>query len=77
MSWLIPVVSLLAWSGVIGYRRHAAKKDLGQIQRVMQDRIRLAFGREAIMSENCTLRPVQQTWREPVALSVRRTAGVV
>jgi len=77
VSWLIPVVLLLAWLSVIGYQRHAAKKDLGQIQQRMQGRIRLAFGRDAIMSETRTRRAVPQAWREAGALAVRRPAGVV
>src|SRR5260370_26037599 len=51
VAWLILVVSLLVWFGLIGLRRYAAKKDLEQIQTLMQGRIRLAFGKEAIVSD--------------------------
>jgi hypothetical protein len=77
VPWIIPVVLLLACCGVVGYRRHAAKKDLGDIQRLMQGRIRLAFGKDAIVSETRTLSTVSRAWCEPGALAVRRPAGVV
>jgi hypothetical protein len=77
MFWLIPVVLVLVWAGVMGHRRHAAKKDLEEIQLLMQGRIRLAFGKEAIAPGILTREKVPQAWREPPVFVVRRAAGVV
>jgi hypothetical protein len=77
MFWLLLVVCLLAWSGVIGYRRRAAKKNLERIQTSMQGRIRLAFGKEVIVSDIDTRHAVPQARREPLVFAARRAAEVI
>jgi len=43
----------------------------------MQSRIRLAFGKEAIVPGIITREKVPQAWRETPVFAVRRVAGVV
>ena len=74
-SWLIPVVLLLAWCGRHRIPAPCGEEGSWRNSKAMQDRIRLAFGKDAIVSETRTQRAVPQAWREPGKLAIRRTAG--
>jgi hypothetical protein len=69
--YLLIVVVLLVWAGIVARRRYLAKKDLEEIHAITQHRIRIEFGKQPVVAAVPARRVTPLAWPEPVLFTLR------